>query len=112
MIDAKTKLPDFHAVIFANGEDDDLPGISAAFRNEPVYFLDRLHAPGAPVMVSYKQIRLSSYVAFEDDRGNTLAVMGDGVGAPHVIRLPGPGPKRPVMFSHCTIIVGAERGGP
>ena len=99
----RLNLPDFHPVIFANGEDDDLPGIEAAFLNQPVYYLNTLVAPGEAIIIGFKNVALSKYMSIEDANGTPLLIIGDGFGAPHIVRLAGDGPERSVVMHHCTI---------
>ena len=99
----RLKLPDFHPVIFANGEDDDLPGVAAALENKPVYFLERLYQPGEPIVVAFKKVVLSNYIAIEDERRNVSLVIGDGTGAPHIVRIKGGRPARNLLFRNCNI---------
>jgi hypothetical protein len=49
-------LPRFVPVIFANGEDDDGPGLQACFDNEAVQFDDRIYEPGEPVSIFGRRI--------------------------------------------------------
>lgn len=99
----RVKLPDFHPVIFANGEDDDLPGVAAAIENKPVYFLERLYQPGEPILVTHKKLILSNYIAVEDQDRNVVLVIGDGMGAPHIVRIKGDKPGRDLFFRNCNI---------
>lgn len=41
----------FVAVIFANGEDDDLPGLIAAAKNEPVQLDEKIYKPGETIRI-------------------------------------------------------------
>ena len=49
-------------VIFANGEDDDLPGITAALENEPVQYGDRVYEAGASIIIRDVRLRFNSNV--------------------------------------------------
>lgn len=49
----------FVPVIFANGEDDDLAGLLATFRDEAVLFGDRVYQPGEDVSVIQRSLRMS-----------------------------------------------------
>lgn len=57
----KEPLPPFHAVIFADGETDDVPGLEAALANAPVWVDERLHQPGDPIVISGRRIFLSRW---------------------------------------------------
>jgi hypothetical protein len=50
---------DFVPVIFANGEDDDIPGIVAAIENKRVQFDDKLYEPGEPLSVVRRKLVIS-----------------------------------------------------
>lgn len=58
---AKPALPPFHAVIFADWETDDVPGFEAATANEPVWYGERLHEPGDPIVIHGRRIFLSRW---------------------------------------------------
>lgn len=107
----RVKLPDFHPVIFANGEDDDFPGIVAAMENKPVYFLERLYRPGEQISVAFKTIRVSNYIAVEDEYRNVTLVFGDGYGAPHIVRIKDGKLKREIRFQNCSIVVDQRLDG-
>ena len=106
---AKAKLPQFVDVIFANGEDDDLFGIAAAFSNRPVQYLEKIYKPGEDITVAFKQIVMSKFLAVEDADGRTLVVIGNGLGAPHIARTPRNKISRTVGFSNCTFLF--QEGG-
>lgn len=58
---ARKPLPPFHAVIFADGETDDVPGLQAALANEPVWFDERLYLPGEHIEIRWRRIFLSRW---------------------------------------------------
>jgi hypothetical protein len=49
----------FVPVIFANGEDDDCPGLEAAFTNKEVLFDDRTYRPGEDIVIHRRKLALS-----------------------------------------------------
>jgi hypothetical protein len=49
-------LPRFVPVIFANGEDDDGPGLQACADNEAVQFDDRVFEPGEAIMICGRKL--------------------------------------------------------
>ena len=55
----------FVPVIFANGEDDDVPGLVAAIEHKPVQFDERIYAPDEDIVISGRSILLKQkiYVA-------------------------------------------------
>ena len=59
---------DFVPVIFANGEDDDLPGLTAAFRNEKVLYGERVYKPGEEIAITRRKIKITRglYIFDED----------------------------------------------
>lgn len=62
---------DFVPVIFANGEDDDLPGLTAAIRNERVQYGDRIYKHGEEIIIHDKVLRLccdSLHILGVDDK--------------------------------------------
>lgn len=50
---------EFVPVIFANGKDDDLPGLMAAIENRKVQYDDRIYAAGEPVTIYDRALRLT-----------------------------------------------------
>jgi len=60
-LDRPVTAPKFELlpVIFANGEDDDLPGLVAAVLNEKVQFDERTYAPGEPIEIVGRSLLLS-----------------------------------------------------
>lgn len=104
-IDARTKpLPRFVPVIFANGVDDDLPGIEAALRDEAVQLDGVICEPGDPVVVSNCTSRLRvDHVHFMSG-GNLVFCADNGLGqAPLVLHMAA---TRLVMFEHVVFIIG------
>lgn len=59
--DIATRL-DLVPVIFANGTDDDLPGLVAALGNARVLFDDRILEPNDPLVVERRILRISRRV--------------------------------------------------
>ena len=55
-------LPRFVPVIFANGEDDDAPGLQACFDDEPVQYENRIYEPGEAVTIFGRHLILSRAV--------------------------------------------------
>jgi len=50
----------FVPVIFANGRDDDLPGLQAAVRNEAVQFDERIYQPDESLQIIRRTIAFSA----------------------------------------------------
>lgn len=65
----------FLPVIFANGEDDDVPGLVAAIANKPFQFDDRIYKRGEELVIDRRTIRLSA----------TLIILGSTAIAPEVV---------------------------
>ena len=59
-INKVNKIP----VIFANGKDDDLPGLAAAFKNETVIYNKRLYKPDEDIKVFGKTLILVCHGIF------------------------------------------------
>jgi hypothetical protein len=59
-------------VIFANGEDDDGPGLIAAFRNEDVWFDDRLYRPGDDLTIEHRQLFYTRGIRIEGTDGSYI----------------------------------------
>jgi hypothetical protein len=55
----KQALPRFVPVIFANGIDDDAPGIQAAVENRAVQFGKRIYEPGETMLVEDCCLRIA-----------------------------------------------------
>lgn len=102
-------LPPFHPIIFANGRDDDGPGIKAFFEGRPVICQGKEIAPG-PQDLTALSLSLSC-VAIEFRRdGRVLETAGfpflagpAGRGGTLVIEV-APGNRR--TMSHCTLHFG------
>lgn len=56
----------FIPVIFANGEDDDEPGLTAAANNEIVQFDETVYQPGQPITIVNRKILISGRMWFVD----------------------------------------------
>ena len=54
----------FVPVIFANNFDDDLPGLVAALRNEPVHFAWHIYSPGENIRIEDRMLCLSCNLLF------------------------------------------------
>lgn len=75
-------LPRFVPVIFANGEDDDAPGVQAAFDNEAVQFDERIYEPDEDIVIV----------------GRTVLLL-------KTVRSPAiPGARRTISFIDCLIV--------
>lgn len=80
-------------VIFANGEDDDLPGLVAAIENRRVQFDDRIYEPGEPLIIRERSLRSSQPIQIIGRNGERLPGAWVAVEWPIVAReieLPGP----------------------
>ncbi|WP_313193075.1 hypothetical protein [Shinella zoogloeoides] len=102
-------LPPFHPIIFANGRDDDGPGIKAFYEGRPIICQGREIGPGDTVL---RDLKLSlSCVAIQFRRGGAVV---ETVGFPLHARPSArggiltidvqPGSRR--MMSHCTFLFG------
>ncbi|AEG53156.1 hypothetical protein [Sinorhizobium meliloti] len=95
-----TKI-DFVPVIFANGVDDDLPGLVAAIKNERVQFDEKIIEVGEPVIIHKRSLALSCRI---------LYIAGHGKSPPYEF---GPGevfvtegnPSRRIHISNCDIFM-------
>jgi hypothetical protein len=68
-------LPRFVPVIFANGEDDDAPGLQACFDDEAVQLDGRIHEPGETVEICGRHIVLTREVV-ASARGRQTVIDG------------------------------------
>jgi len=98
----------FVPVIFANGVDDDLPGIAAACKDEPVQYEDVVYKPGEAITLYGVTLRIfASGVKFVGD-GEPLELRPSpcdesGVAVVHVRET-----GRAVSFDHCNFLFGAK----
>lgn len=84
-------------VIFANGTDDDLPGLVAAIENRRVQFDDRIYEPGDALTIERRKLRSSRRI-FVVGPGH------DGAGlSPEWVRVAQPADGRRVLISHSDI---------
>jgi len=91
----------FVPVLFANGEDDDLLGLVAAFEHKPVMYDGKVYQPAEGITVKDRQLRLSRpiyvvgrggggqpiapslsddqdwVICYEGDRGRRIAICGN-----------------------------------
>ena len=58
-------------IIFANGRDDDLPGLSAAVENKRVRFNDRVYEPGEYLNLGGQTLNLACRRIIVCNRGET-----------------------------------------
>lgn len=63
---AAKQLPRFVPVIFANGQDNDSPGLQAACDNEAVQFDDRVYEPGESIDIIGRTLLLEQTVTARD----------------------------------------------
>lgn len=99
-------LPRFVPVIFANGDDDDLPGLIAALTNEAVQFDETIYDPGVSIYVGgrpgeRRYLRLRRAIRVEWANGDSLQF---GLGSDLVVIRPVPSPRQ-LHFDHCTFNV-------
>lgn len=95
----------FVPVIFANGVDDDLPGLAAAVKNEAVQFDGTIFAPGEALEIHRRTLVFST---------NGLYFIG-AHDALDPARVP-PGwtvlreadPSRPIRIDSCTLLFGLK----
>jgi len=102
-------LPPFHPIIFANGRDDDGPGIKAFFEGRPVICHGREIGPGDNVLDGLRLSLSCALIEFRRD-GTVVEVIGypgraraSGRGGVLVIDVQ-PGARR--LMSHCTLLFG------
>lgn len=103
----KKKAPalDFVPVIFANGSDDDLPGLTAAIENRRVQFQERIYKPDETIVIHRQVLALSC---------NFLLIIGHDEPDPsHRLRagdafIREARPSRRVDITHCNIIMGVR----
>ncbi|AOG04216.1 hypothetical protein [Bosea sp. RAC05] len=84
-------------VIFANGTDDDLPGLVAAIGNGRVLFDERVYEPGETIVVERRNLRSSRRI-FVVGRGHE----GAGLSLEWV-RVAQPVDGRRILISHSDI---------
>jgi len=102
-------LPPFHPIIFANGRDDDGPGIKAFYEGRPVICQGREIGPGDNVLEGLRLSVSCALIEFRRD-GAVVEVIGypgrgraAGRGGILVIDVQ-PGTRR--LMSHCTLLFG------
>lgn len=67
----------FVPVIFANGKDDDLPGIVAAIENRAVQFDEKIYRPDEDLTIFKREIALSCMgLAILDRKGENRLTIG------------------------------------
>jgi len=84
-------------VIFANGVDDDLPGLVAAIQNSRVLFGERIYEPGEPLVIERRILRASRRI-FVVGPGHDGAGLSD-----EWVRAEQPADGRHVLLSHSDI---------
>lgn len=95
---------DFVPVIFANGEDDDLPGFEAAVKNERVQYEEKIYEPGERLEIVGKRMAFScqglhllgSHSPFPNDVLPGWVVIREG------------DPGRKIFIAHCHIKFGLK----
>lgn len=65
-------------VIFANGMDDDLTGLIAAFMDQPFLFADKVYQPGEKLLIERKALMLSCFGLFVCNKGDTVPPLPGG----------------------------------
>lgn len=94
-------LPKFVPVIFANGNDDDLPGFEAAVKNVAVQYREKIYQPGEPIEI------VGTYLRFTPHH---ITILGAHV--PIEKAMPGSyviregDPSRHITVDSCTIWMG------
>lgn len=97
IVDLKTL---FVPVIFANGIDDDLPGLLAAFMNEAVQFEDHIYQPRDRIVIIGKVLLIDSRKGAWVDDGDTLLIVFGPENRSCVI-------KRPMSIPNCFLTTRA-----
>lgn len=65
----------FVPVIFANGQDDDTPGLVALFSNEAVQFDERVYQPGGLIKIAHRAIVMTRNILIRiAPPGHSLAI--------------------------------------
>jgi hypothetical protein len=99
MTKPKTKL-DFVPVIFANGVDDDLPGIAAALRNERVQYEETIYEPFEDIFVFKKKLAFSCARLTIIGHSEEHTLPFSRLDNPHV-RIHPPKDTRKIFFDTC-----------
>lgn len=104
-ISTKAKpLPRFVPVIFANGVDDDLPGIAAAMADEAVQYDGVIREPGEPVVVSNCTSRLCvDHIHFISGGAVVFCADNGLADAPLELHMAA---TRLIVFDHVAFIIG------
>lgn len=93
---------EFIPVIFANGTDDDIPGLVAAIRNEKFQFDEKIYQPDEPLIIDNRKIRITKrlIVIGNDDNYEDLPNSEEWV----IIRQPEN--ERHITITNCLFILG------
>lgn len=103
----RTDLRDmFVPVIFANGEDDDIPGVIAAIEDRPVMYEDRIYQPGEAVTVVMKRVLFTKGLHIIQHGFESKIPTPDGW--VRIVEAPG---AREVTFAHCIVVFKDCDGG-
>lgn len=95
----------FVPVIFANGEDDDLPGLAAAVENRHVQFDDRIYKPGEELIIDRRHLYLSRGIFIVGAKADWPVAADEWF----VVREADPG--RPITISNCYLDVPNNSNG-
>lgn len=99
----KEVLPDFVPVIFANGEDDDLPGFEAAVWNQRVQYDDHIYEVGEAIRIvgrnMYFSVRQITVLGHD-------APLSSALPDSYIIREPKE--HRSISIEDCTIYMGKK----
>ena len=93
-------------VIFANGKDDDTPGIIAAIRNERVAYGEHVYEPGDPLRVDNVALRLTRPIAVVSPDGGLIGGLGLNLSPHHIVVCPPAGSPRRTQITSCDVFIG------
>ena len=103
-INARPKpLPRFVPVIFANGVDDDLPGIAAALRDEAVQYDGVIREPGEPVVSNCTSRLCVDHIHFISGGAVVFCADNGLADAPLELHMAA---TRLIVFDHVVFIIG------
>lgn len=93
------KMPEWVPVIFANGEDDDTPGLIACFANEKVQYGERVYRPDEDMVITGVSMVITKGIRLLSGEGS----MTIAPGAAEIIDISLSEGFRKVEISHCSI---------
>lgn len=94
------KMPEWVPVIFANGIDDDTPGLLAAMSNEKVQFGEKIYQPTEGIYIRGKDIRLRQSMTIYTKEHTIHICVPDGQSVGDII-IHEPPTCRDIHFNFC-----------